>query len=483
MHSLLPCKRDLVAINVAFLLILNLASSATAQTPCQGLRAATEEAKIAELSECLADAVRDSFDQQIERLQTEIDLAQERLEHRKKNAEEIIARRLADLKEDQSFLWDDVSVGLAATDQSELDTPTRGSDPQFNRHSPYQLFLRNQIAELNHGRNERREAIAECKMKLTEFQHLAKAEVIDPAEDQERRLQEKRRAEAAARTMNEQIAALQQDVTIKEKKIALLTMKLSDTDKDCAEFSSLCGKVESVSENRIHVTLGSDAGIKIGTRLKVFRDDLFVNEIEIVEVFSDSSTGVVTSAFVDPIRSDDDAVLLLDPQLREILGSLPGEPIFNDQIRRFKFRLRNGVGSVVETAQRFMRRYLGDDRNPPIYGMWGDPANDSIIVIARPESEMAIREFLIRGEVLATTGFDVGERHYTLEDREKDLSQRRRIILDDLADSQLQIIDRQAEATPDQTQIASLRNDINELDKELELLDRKLAIVSDLKQR
>ena len=188
MHSLLPCKRDLVAINVAFLLILNLASSATAQTPCQGydqaerrtlqiakqLRAATEEAKIAELSECLADAVRDSFDQQIERLQTEIDLAQERLEHRKKNAEEIIARRLADLKEDQSFLWDDVSVGLAATDQSELDTPTRGSDPQFNRHSPYQLFLRNQIAELNHGRNERREAIAECKMKLTEFQHLRK---------------------------------------------------------------------------------------------------------------------------------------------------------------------------------------------------------------------------------------------------------------------------------------------------------------------
>ena len=143
--------------------------------------------------------------------------------------------------------------------------------------------------------------------------------------------------------------------------------------------------------------------------MKVYRDDTFIDEIEIVEVQPESSVGIAPSAQAGAgMTPGDTAVLLLAPGLHQIVGVDPGESLYNDEIKRFKFRLRNGVSDVADTGQRFMRRYLGDEENPPIYGMWGDPSTGSIVVIAPAASESAIREFLVKGEVLATTGFDIG---------------------------------------------------------------------------
>jgi hypothetical protein len=71
--------------------------------------------------------------------------------------------------------------------------------------------------------------------------------------------------------------------------------------------------------------------------------------------------------------------------------------IFNDQLRRFKFRLEHDV-ATWETAEAFLLRYQRPN-NPPIVGAYPDGDTNSLVIIAKPDSEQAIRESLAEWQV------------------------------------------------------------------------------------
>ncbi|NND97191.1 MAG: hypothetical protein HKN47_07675 [Pirellulaceae bacterium] len=490
---------------IALLIAILVCSPCGAQVPLQQyraaeakaleisdrLRGASSQAQRAELESELREAVQMAFALKIKMLksasqsaQAKVDVAREQIAKREKLADQIIARRVSDLKQRNQTLWDDATGEMLeiAADLPAIAGagPTEVSPPPTKRLSTYQVFLRNAIAEKNYHRNYRLEAMAECKMNLVELRRDANMAIDESAEDKDRQLQEKMRAEAAIETLTRQIAALQDEVTICDETISLLETKLVATLDSEESVESIGGKVESVAKDRVDVSLGSDNGVQKGTRLKIFRDDLYIGEVEVVDVQRRSSVGVVTDLPTQSIRNDDDAILLLDPQLKDLLRTDPGESLYNDQFRRFKFRLDQGVSTVVGTGVRAMRRYLGDDRNPPIYGMWGDPATNSLVVIAPAESEMAIREFLIKGEVIAKTGFDMRERKTTIEEHAEELSRQRRLMIADMAECKLEMIDCQAQEVPDQKRIASLLKEIAKLKSEIERIDLKISVVDAL---
>lgn len=66
--------------------------------------------------------------------------------------------------------------------------------------------------------------------------------------------------------------------------------------------------------------------------------------------------------------------------------------IFNDQLRKFKFRLEHDV-ATWETAEAFVLRYQRPT-HPRIVGAYPDGDTNSLIIIGPPESEQAIRESL-----------------------------------------------------------------------------------------
>jgi len=60
---------------------------------------------------------------------------------------------------------------------------------------------------------------------------------------------------------------------------------------------------------------------------------------------------------------------LLDREIKSFIGRDPGEPIYNDKLKRFKFRLEKIDVSTVETAEAFFHHYRkGGEDNPKIIG-------------------------------------------------------------------------------------------------------------------
>lgn len=70
----------------------------------------------------------------------------------------------------------------------------------------------------------------------------------------------------------------------------------------------------------------------------------------------------------------------------------PPMSIFNDQLRRFKFRIDHAV-VTHEEARAFMERY-STRGNPAIIGAYADADTNSLVVIGPPEAEQAIRKSL-----------------------------------------------------------------------------------------
>jgi hypothetical protein len=80
------------------------------------------------------------------------------------------------------------------------------------------------------------------------------------------------------------------------------------------------------------------------------------------------------------------------PKAKQAADTGPGESIFNDQLRRFKFLLEHEV-ATTETAEEFLIRYRRPE-NPPIIGAYPDAQTNALVVIGPPEAEQAIRECL-----------------------------------------------------------------------------------------
>jgi beta-lactamase regulating signal transducer with metallopeptidase domain len=87
--------------------------------------------------------------------------------------------------------------------------------------------------------------------------------------------------------------------------------------------------------------------------------------------------------------------------IKKLIGNDPGESIYNDKLKRFKFRLEKVEVHTAETAKAFCSLYRDGEQatgRPKLIGAWGDPLTNSIVVIGPPEADQAIRETLAEWE-------------------------------------------------------------------------------------
>lgn len=161
--------------------------------------------------------------------------------------------------------------------------------------------------------------------------------------------------------------------------------------------------------------------------------------------------------------------------IQKLIGNDPGESIYNDELKRFKFRLEKINVRTAETAQEFWNLYKaangdadGSSSRPKLIGVWGDPPTNSIVIIGPPEAEQAIRESLARWES-AQAG--VAGSDDTLEIRKVYLERERRGLLRDLALLEVEIV--ATEGMPDTPELRKRRPDLLE---EFEVRKQKLEL-------
>jgi len=437
--------------------------------------------------------VLQAFDLRMQIQQSELDeveaalkASRVRLARRAEIADAIIQRRMQELESGQDLSWlpsaNDASSELAThrdSSQTRLANTFRNSNAKV---SSYEMYLRDRIGALKHERNRFLRGVTECQQALVEAQN--KADRLAKASDaKSNQTQERRKAERMVSSLSVQIKTLRAEVKTADDKIALLEKKVFDARQHNSDFTAIKASVIGIADGRIKLSIGSLSGLEKGMRLNVFREDYFVDEIEIVEVQTASSVGIVDADGDAAIRIKDIAILLLDPRLTSIVGFDPGESIYNEHIKRFKFHMPHGVGDPADYGRKMMRLYLGDPNHQPIYGIWGDPSNDSVIVIAPATSETAIREFLVKGEVMMTTGFDMAEDDDSLDIQKKKLLFGRRVNLIDLAHWKMNIVDLEAIEKLNESQQERLddaHSDMQYTTKMLDIIDRKLQVVNEL---
>lgn len=448
-------------------------------------RAANESDQVESLSAQLREQVQSVFNLRMDIQQAELDEAEAslragraRLAARQQIADKIITRRVEELASGQDLSWLSREKPRLSNslDAANTSAPSKNSlDKQIAKehYTSYQMYLRNEIGALQHRRSDRMEDITSMEQDLVALQSDLNGQDTD--------VQSK--LKTAVSVLSSQREALRKEVATTAAQIAQLEKSLLETRQDEPDFVAVRGEVEEVAGHRVNLSIGSDRGVELGMNMKVFRDDFFIDEIEIVGVQPESCLGILPSeSDGKKVKPGDTAILLLDPRLHGIVGVDPGEPLFNEEIKRFKFRLRDGVAGVAVTGQRFMQRYLKDRGNPPIYGMWGDPSTGSIVVIAPAASEARVREFLVEGEVLATTGFDIGEDD-SLEAQKERLEIERRDILRRLAIPATAHIDLESTDNPDQEELESLKQEINRWTKSIDVLNAKIQLIDDLISR
>jgi hypothetical protein len=80
----------------------------------------------------------------------------------------------------------------------------------------------------------------------------------------------------------------------------------------------------------------------------------------------------------------------------------PGQSIYNNRLKRFKFRLEKIDVSTVETAEVFAQRYNLKE-NPKLVGVWADPLTNSIVIVAPPDFGWALNQHLAIKSTARTT--------------------------------------------------------------------------------
>lgn len=158
------------------------------------------------------------------------------------------------------------------------------------------------------------------------------------------------------------------------------------------------------------------------------------------------------------------------------------ESIYNERIRRFRFKLEKvKIEDDVETAQMFYLRYTSPDR-PPLKGVWGEVESNSIVILAPPEAEQDIRDELARweGETIGIplSTFDEG----TLEADLRQLEAERRYTIQKMSSIRVDIVELDVNSDSDtasKEKLKELSGQLSKLEKQLEQVDRKIQIVGD----
>jgi len=182
-----------------------------------------------------------------------------------------------------------------------------------------------------------------------------------------------------------------------------------------------------------------------------------------------------------PVAQGDRSKALTDSSESQIIGRDPGEPIYNDRLKRFKFRLEKiPVTSAAVGAQMFWNHYKRRG-HPPIAGVWGDARTNSLVVVGPPEADQPIRDTIAEMEG-ATIGIDLQDDE-SLDAQHRQLQSRRTSALEQVALRKLEIIEAQARGKPDAEQLQQLDRKLATETAELETIERKLKVISDSIER
>jgi serine/threonine protein kinase len=184
-------------------------------------------------------------------------------------------------------------------------------------------------------------------------------------------------------------------------------------------------------------------------------------------------------AFVEKKLHELPAAAAADPLAvdAKIAGKGPGESIYNDRLKRFKFRMdRFAVTDEVQMAQTFLGEYRHRRGNPPLTGVWGDPRTNSLIVVGPPEADQPIRQTIARMEGLIL-GIDLEDD--SLEAQYRQFQNERTRALEQIVHRRIEIIEAEAREKPDRDQIKKLNRQLETEAAGLDAVERKLKAVQD----
>ena len=404
------------------------------------------------------------------------------LDRREALATEIIERRYNDLIGDTDTDWE--SDPLASPVRSDLNRPTltQPTNSPVGRISNYRKFLLNSIGAIKARRGDRLESIAELEQVYLEGKPAQRPPGDHPPEVLERFKKGEEEYAERSEAIKNQMKTLADEVRVYEQQIEALREKLDQSMRDRSDPVALYGRVlEMDNKEELVINLGGQDGVASGMKLDIVREGRVIGSIEVSEVQSNTATARILDKLAGSegdVRSGDGVALRLDSYGLNILGLDDGVSIYNDELKRFKFQLEHiDVYDVAEAGQKFWRRYI-ENGNPEIKGVWGDPRTNSLVIIAPPEAEQAIREAIARDESIAATGFDPGPSD-ALAHHQRRLTSEYNDLVEEIAEVQLQLIDVGSETNLDEDRLKELEQ--RHADKELEFkrVAEKLRIVVD----
>ena len=347
----------------------------------------------------------------------------------------------------------------------------------------YRDFLWGSLRSLQQRRSSLLTGITETEQQLVVLRQPIEIPEGAEAKMRTRLEREKKRQTIRITEFSARMKHLRAELDDVERQIALLKKKLEETSGPGANNQiAFEADVVGVSDAHVEISAGTDDGARQGMRMPVFRDKSYVGEIEIVKTAADKSVAkILNQDSQSPIRPGDRASMLMESGASRIIGKDPGEPIYNNRLRRFKFRLEKvDVTSAAEIAEEFWVRYRGRG-NPPITGVWGDPRTNSLVVVGPTEADQAIRDTIARWEGLRI-GINMQEDAF-LEIQLQKLENTRRTALEQVARRKLEIIEAEARETPDADQLKVLNRKLQTEMAELEIAERKLRVIRDSLER
>lgn len=328
---------------------------------------------------------------------------------------------------------------------------------------------------LQKERRKLQRMITELELMLVDAKQRLKIPADARPEVKKRLEDENQRSAGKARQSQDRIDAIQLELDSVNRRMALVKKK-----------AQIEGLVNAVDDSRIvEISVGHDDGVRRGMLFHVFADQTSIALLEITKVAVDKSHARILEQDAEtPVRASQRAVMLLDDRvLSEIIGHDPGQPIYNDRLQRFKFQLeRIEITDGLEFAEHFWFAYKGRG-NPPIMGVWGDPRTNSLVVVAPPDADQAIRNTLAEMQQRQVTGIDVRDDD-PLEALQSQIHIRFRHALETVTRTKLEIIDAEASGeNPDGERLRKLKLDLENGTKGLETIERKLTLISESLRR
>ena len=402
-------------------------------------------------------------------MQENLEQTRETIATRDRIKDEIIDRRVADLL-NPALRWKS-DTAASGEDKAPVSSTRRAVPNQEALTDSVPNHLESLLKPLWPLQRERQQLLGE----ITELD-LAVVELQQPEEIPDDATPETRqRLEAKKRTIAQRIDGLRQEIELLRGEVDNIDQKITLLKKTVSIEGVVTSMVDDIS---VEISIGHVDRVRIGMRFEVFDGEASIGKVEVMKIEADRSMArIIDETDGTPIRRGHRVTMLIDDRvLSELIGHDPGESIYNDLLKRFKFRLEKiDVTNEYEVAEVFWVYYRRHG-NPQITAVWGDPRTNSIVVVGPPEADQAIRDTIAEWEG-AQIGIDLREDE-TLEAQQKRFERQRLSALEQVARRKLEIVDAEsADHEPDAERLKQLNLDLEKDLTELETAERKLKVI------